>query len=48
MIQDCTLREGNKMKEISRRSMYHEDDGAACGPVSITAIDGGRQVGRDV
>ena len=24
--------------EISRRSMYHEDEGMACGPVSSTAI----------
>ena len=27
------------MKEISRQSMYHVDEGMACGPVGITAID---------
>lgn len=27
------------MKEISRKSMYHEENGIACGPVSVTAID---------
>lgn len=27
------------MKEISRRRMYNEDEGMACGPVSITSID---------
>lgn len=29
----------SKMYEVSRRSMYHEDEGIACGPASITAID---------
>lgn len=27
-----------QITEISRRSMYHEDEGMACGPVSSTAI----------
>ena len=27
------------MKEISRRSMYYEEEGMACGPVGIAAID---------
>ncbi len=27
-----------KITEISRRSLYHEDEGVACGPFSITAI----------
>ena len=27
-----------QITEISRRSMYHEDEGIACGPVSSTAI----------
>ena len=27
-----------KITEVSRRSMYHEDDGIACGPASSTAI----------
>ena len=27
-----------KITEISRRSMYDEDEGMACGPVSSTAI----------
>ena len=29
----------NNMKEISRRSMYHEDEGMACGPVSMATAD---------
>lgn len=28
----------SEIKEISRRSFYHEDEGIACGPVSSTAI----------
>ena len=27
-----------KITEVSRRSMYHEDEGIACGPASSTAI----------
>ena len=27
------------MRETNRKSMYHEECGIACGPVSITAID---------
>lgn len=27
------------MKIVSRKSMYHEDYGMACGPIGITAID---------
>ena len=26
-------------KEISRRSMYYEEEGSTCGPVSVTSID---------
>ncbi len=28
----------SNIHEISRRSMYHEDEGMACGPASATAI----------
>ena len=35
------------MKEISRRSMYHLDEGIACGPVSISSIDAEIAVEKD-
>lgn len=29
----------NSITKTSRRSMYHEDDGIACGPCGVTAVD---------